>query len=192
MRIFAAIDISVHARRQASKYIERLGVEFPYTRVSWTKPEKLHLTLKFLGETDDEQLRKFTEAVEQTAKKVSPFDLQICGAGVFPSARNARVLWLGVSDENNNLRKLSEILETQCERRGFAREDRRFKAHLTIARLKQRPDELLIREHLNSIFPPFPPFQASEITIYASKLQPQGSIYETISKHKFYLVNTES
>lgn len=186
MRIFAAIDISDSARCVVSSYIERLRYEFPQARVGWTRAEKLHLTLKFFGETNEAQLSKLAEAVEAVAKDFSPFDLQIVGAGVFPSPRKARVLWLGARAENDNLRKLSERLEDECARRGFPKDNRIFKAHLTIARLKQNADAALIEKHLDTNLAPSEPFQVSEITIYQSELLPRGSRYKIISKTPFY------
>lgn len=183
-RIFAAIDVSETARRAVSEYIEFLRGEFPRERIGWATAEKLHLTLKFLGETSDEQLKRFVGAVENTANKFQPFALEIGGAGVFPSARNARVLWLGVSDENNSLHKLSESLEEECGRQGFARENRKFKAHLTVARLKQKPDAALIEKHLTGAFQASEPFSASEIVIYESELLPHGSRYSALLRCK--------
>src|SRR5215212_7221627 len=97
-RIFVAIDISEEARRKASEYIESLRRSFPGLRVGWDKYEKLHLTLKFLGETSDEQLAKLTKAVEKAARETSSFKLRIADTGVFPSQRKARILRLGVED----------------------------------------------------------------------------------------------
>ncbi len=95
-RIFTAVDISDEARAKATDYIESLRGEFPQVRVGWEKAEKLHLTLKFFGEVDEKQLAKLTVAVEQTANQISDFNLKITETGVFPSKRNARILWLGV------------------------------------------------------------------------------------------------
>ena len=183
-RIFAAIDIPETERQKIADFIERMKSEFSNERVKWEKPEKLHLTLKFLGEIDDEQLEAFAEAIEEATRDMSPFKLRISGAGVFPSTRNARVLWLGLIDEQASLRRLNEILETRCERRGFAKEKRNFKAHLTIGRCKVKPNEILIDSFLNSDFTPSPSFKVAEIVIYQSELKPAGSIYSVISKHK--------
>lgn len=183
-RIFAAIDVSDSARAAVSDYIEFLRGEFPQARVGWAKAEKLHLTVKFLGETDDGQLERFTGAVENAAKKFQPFALKIGGAGVFPSAQNARVLWLGVSDENNNLQKLSASLETECERRGFPKENRKFKAHLTVARLRQNTDLRLIEKHLSDALQIAEPFPVWEIVIYESELLPHGSRYSALLRCK--------
>jgi 2'-5' RNA ligase len=184
-RIFVAVDISEEARAAASGYIEDLRRRFPKLRVGWDKPEKLHLTLKFLGETSDEQLEKLTGAVEKTAREISNFKLRLIGTGVFPNQRKARVLWLGVADEKGSLRELSKILENECERQGLARETRDFKAHLTIARLRE-PEKSgdLVEAHLQEKFPAVE-FEVTEIVIYESQLSPQGSRYRIVSKYDF-------
>lgn len=192
-RIFTAIDISEEARRKASAYIDNLRREFPKIRVGWEKPEKLHLTLKFLGDTSEEQLRKLTEAVEKTTKIISnsgfqknDFNFQIQGTGVFPSPKRARVLWLGLIDEKGILSEINEALETECERLGFEKENRKFKPHLTIARLREPQfSGKLVEKHLQNEFEPVE-FEVSEIVIYESKLQPTGSIYSKVSRFEFF------
>lgn len=184
-RIFTAIDISEEARRKASGYIENLRQQFPKLRVGWDKPEKLHLTLKFLGETSAGQLAKLTKAVDAAARGIPGFKLRIEDTGVFPNPRKARVLWLGVKDEKGNLRKLNEALENECERQDLAREKRDFKAHLTIARLREpEKSKKLIEAHLQETFIAVE-FEVSEIVIYQSELSPHGSRYTVVSKHAF-------
>lgn len=182
-RVFVAIDISEEARSKTSDYIRKLREKFPKVRVGWDKPENLHMTMKFLGETEDAELAKLIQAVEKTAQKFTTFNLQIAETGVFPTPRQARVLWLGVKDKEGNLRKLNDVLENECERQGFAKERRQFKAHLTVARLKEKSNEL-VEAHLQQKFES-EEFKVSEIVIYQSQLHPTGSIYSVISKHKF-------
>lgn len=183
-RIFAAVDISDDARRRAAEYISDLRNEFPSVRAGWEKAEKLHLTLKFLGDVDDTELQNFIGAVEETVKRIAPFDLRIAGTGVFPSKQRARVLWLGVVDEKGNLRRLNEILETESERKNLRRETRIFKPHLTIARLREPSNSARLTEtHLNNGFQSNE-FSASGITIYESVRQKSGSVYSVISKRK--------
>lgn len=184
-RIFIAIDISDEARRAVSDYTEILRRKFRHLRIGWEKTEKLHLTLKFLGETNEKQLDDLTNILEKTAAQFSAFKLQIAGTGVFPGPGNPRILWLGVTDETNSLSKISELLETKCASVGFKREKRKFKAHLTVARLREPHKSREIAEkHIENNFESVE-FEASEIVIYESKLQPAGSVYETISKFEF-------
>ena len=181
-RIFVAVDISDEARRKVFEYMKALQREFQGLRVGWERAEKLHLTLKFLGETNEKQLSELIEIVRETAREISNFKLQIKNTGVFPSLRNARILWLGVKDESQSLWQISRILETECEPLGFPKEKRNFKAHLTIARLREpHKSKEIADKHLQNGFEPVE-FEASAIVIYESKLQSNGSIYSVVSK----------
>ena len=182
-RIFVAIEISDEARLKAAAYIKNLRTQFSEVRASWDKPEKLHLTMKFLGEISEAQLGNLIDACEKTVAEISPFKLGIGGTGVFPSARQARVLWLGVKDERGKLRRLNDVLESEGEKQGFQKEKRSFKAHLTVARLKEKSNELA-EAHLNGEFEPVE-FEVSGIVVFQSELKPTGSIYSVISRHKF-------
>lgn len=184
-RIFVAIDISDEARRRAAAHIDRLRGVVSKARVGWVRAEKLHLTLKFLGDTSDNDLEKLNTAVERAASRIGPFFIHMGKTGVFPAARKARVLWLGVEDESGEFRRLYQILEEECEKEGFQRETKRdFKPHLTIARLREpgRPADL-VRAHLETEFEPVE-FEVPEIVIYESRLQPAGPVYLPIARYK--------
>jgi 2'-5' RNA ligase len=184
-RIFTAIDISERARSEVFDYIEKLRAEFPNLRVGWERAEKLHLTLKFLGDLDEKQLQNLIKAVENAAKRISDFNLQVFQTGAFPAKRNARILWLGLKDETESLKKLNTVLESECAAKGFAKETRNFKAHLTIARLREpQKSKDLVERHLENEFKSAE-FTISEIVIYQSLLQPKGSVYSVVSKHRF-------
>ncbi len=183
-RIFAAINISNETKTKASEYIKNLKSEFSDLRVGWEKTEKLHLTLKFFGDIDDSDLQKLNEAAFETARQIPKFNLQTSATGVFPSQRKARVLWLGIKDETGTLQKLSEVFETNCAKHEFAKETRSFRAHLTIARLREpEKSKKLIEKHLETEIKPTR-FEVSEIVIYESHLQKSGSIYTIVSKQK--------
>ena len=183
-RIFIAIDISEEAKAGIAKFTGELRADFPHLRVSWEKPEKIHLTLKFLGDIDESQLVGLVEAVKKTAEGSAPFMVRIENTGCFPSPRKARVLWLGMKDETGNLPALQEKLEQEAARAGFAKEARSFKAHLTIARLREpQSSRELVETFLQRHFEPVS-FEVSEIVIYESKLQPAGSVYSVIERQK--------
>lgn len=180
-RIFVAVDISAEARRKTAAYIESLKLEFANLRVAWEKPEKLHLTMKFLGDADEDQLQKLEDVARNIAGKIPKFDFKIAETGVFPSRRNARVLWIDVKGEKGNLTEINRLLEAKCERIGFPREIRNFKPHLTIARLKApNSSRELIKKHLEKEFEPVES-EAAEIVIYESRLRSTGSIYKKLT-----------
>jgi len=183
-RIFVAVDISGEARRQAANYIENLRNEFRGVRVGWEKPEKLHLTIKFLGDTGADKLAELEKAVAEISSAMSGFTFQISETGVFPNARDPRVLWIDVKDAAGNLLKINELLETECEKLGFQRDRRKFVPHLTIGRIRE-PNRArsLAQKHLANKFDAVES-AVSDIVVYESKLLPAGSVYAVVSKHK--------
>ncbi len=181
-RIFVAVDISEAAKELVGKHQEELKKGFPTVRVGWEKREKLHLTLKFLGEIDDERLAELEVIVKKTAQKFSKFKLFLRNNGVFPNKKRAKILWFGIDDKKGSLTEIKENLEAELEKLGFAKEKRRFKPHLTIARLRE-PSKDLVSKHLENKIEPVG-FEVSGIVIYESELRPTGSVYKIVSKHE--------
>src|SRR5687767_11981675 len=135
-RIFVGVEISAEARRKVSAYIDALRNQFRDRRVGWEKAEKLHLTLKFLGDSRAEQLGELETIVAQVARQTASSELQLSETGVFTNAKSARVLWIDVKDGAGKLGKMSDGLEAECEKIGFAGEKRKFVPHLTIGRIR--------------------------------------------------------
>lgn len=183
-RIFIAVNISDEARRRAAAHIDGLRARFMKLRVGWERPEKLHLTLKFFGDVNEDQLGQLNKATEQAASVVEPFRLSTAETGVFPSIRKARVLWLGVVDPGGEFRRFHQMLETECEKAGFAPESRDLKPHLTIARLREPERSAgLAAAHLRAEIEPVE-FLVPEVVIYESRLGPTGSVYTPVFKYK--------
>jgi 2'-5' RNA ligase len=183
-RIFIALDISEEARDRIAEFSGELKRDFSHLRVGWEKPEKIHLTLKFLGDIDEKQLFRLSEAVKRTAADFTAFALRMENTGCFPSRKKAKILWTGLTDESGNLQKLQKRLEEEAGARGFEKENRLFKPHLTIARLREpeRSGELA-EAFLQKQFEPVS-FEVPAIVIYESKLQPAGSVYSVIERQK--------
>jgi 2'-5' RNA ligase len=184
-RIFISVNLSDEARSKVFDYIENLRKEFIDLKVRWDKPEKLHITLKFLGDIEVEKISEIVEVVEKVAKRFSKFKLKITESGIFPTVKKPRILWFGLFDEKGSLKKINDGLESELERIGFAKDKRNFKPHLTIVRLRepQKSGEL-VKKHLENKFEPVE-FEVSEIVIYESKLQSTGSIYILVRKILF-------
>lgn len=102
-----------------------------------TDPERVHLTLKFLGEVAPEDLPRVTSALERITRHDRPFDAATSSFGAFPSARRARILWAGIGQGHGEFRDLSRAAESLLEPEGFARDDRPFVPHLTLGRARR-------------------------------------------------------
>jgi 2'-5' RNA ligase len=177
-RLFVAVDISDDVRGRAADYLDGLRRKWPDAKVSWTKPENLHLTLKFLGDVDESRVDEVCKAVRDAAASAAAFELEIGGTGVFPSKRKPKVIWLGMSDLSGKLKYAVMQVEEKLEKIGFSRDEREFAPHLTIGRVRDpRSARALSNAHIENEFAPIR-FDVKEIVLYQSTLDPGGSIYK--------------
>lgn len=102
-----------------------------------TAPERVHITLKFLGDVPPDDLPRLTSALERMHLPGSPFEAATSGFGVFPSARRARILWAGIGEGSEGLAALARAVETALEPAGFAAEEKPFVPHLTLGRARR-------------------------------------------------------
>src|SRR5205085_123391 len=184
LRLFCAIALSDVVRVRAYDQLRRLRASAPQVKASWEREEKLHVTLKFLGETEAERVSALTEAATRAATGVSSFELTLEGAGVFPPTRDPRVLWLGIKDSQGQLAGLHERLEAECVAAGLARDPRPFHAHVTLARIRtaNAAARRLARYHQQLGFAPLP-FAVNALSIMRSDLTSNGSQYTLLSRH---------
>jgi len=135
MRLFVAIDPSAEQQEQLHRLQRDLSGSLD--GVKWIPPAGLHLTLKFLGEQEQDLLPVIMEAMEEAAPAVAPFTLQFGRIGVFPSPQRARVIWTGVTAGADEIDTLAHSLEAALVGKGFLAERRPFKAHLTLGRIRR-------------------------------------------------------
>jgi 2'-5' RNA ligase len=146
-------------------------------QVSWTKPSNIHLTLKFLGAVEATRIQRVAKAVERAAAGINRFEIEVSGAGCFPSPRSPRVLWIGFSEVPAALSQLYANLEDELAREGFAREKRKVSPHLTIGRLRGPKNAAGLSEALIASGFKAETFKATEGIGLRSDLKPTGSIY---------------
>lgn len=183
-RVFCAVALPDALKELVSQHIALLRQAIPDVRASWDRPEKLHITLKFLGDIERSRVPSLSHAAESAAQTVKPFELSIEGAGAFPTHGPPRVLWLGICDSSGGLAHLHKQLEEECARENFKREQRPFHPHLTIARLRSPGGaRRLAALHQETGFNP-QTFNVRELLVIRSELGPSGSRYTEISKHK--------
>jgi RNA 2',3'-cyclic 3'-phosphodiesterase len=189
IRVFFAVELAEEVRRRAGDHISDLRNRMPQVRASWERPEKLHITLKFIGEVEPDARAVLSGAAGRAATTLSPFRFVIKDVGAFPVRGLPRVLWLGVEDVSGSLARLQKGLEDECEGAGFPREARPFHPHLTIARLR-RPEgaQRLAALHQEKGFAPAEVF-VEALLLIQSELGPAGSRYTELSRHGLGRVN---
>ncbi len=183
LRLFCAVELPETVKALVGEYIKSLRTQFPNVRASWERTEKLHLTLKFIGDVEENRLELLRRAATLAAARHAAFQISIAGTGLFPPKRAPRVLWLGICDPDEGLLRLQRDLEKECETEGFQREARTFRPHLTIARLRSPEGARALTDcHTQSSFET-QRFTVSELVIIRSELLPGGSRYTPFSHH---------
>jgi 2'-5' RNA ligase len=176
MRCFIAVTLPPAVLRQ----IETLqaGLKSHGLKMSWVRPQNVHLTLKFLGDISPAGSEKAQRAMLQAASASAPFDLAMQGMGVFPGIRKPRILWTGVGGRTDQLQQVYQALDNGLAAEGFARESRPFKAHLTLARIKKslEPEHLLQAIQETGQYEPGW-FRVSALVLIKSDLRPGGAVY---------------
>lgn len=165
MRLFIAIDLPKAVKDSV------LAVCNGVQGVRWVQAEQLHLTLRFIGETD--QREAIITALR--SMRFESFPLQLEGFGQFPPKGAARVLWIGCQP-SALLNALAADIETTLIQIGLAKADKPFAAHLTLARLKQAPDRDELRRFFSQQFA-IDAFMVTEFVLFSSQLDPKGAIY---------------
>ena len=175
IRSFIAIELSPDIIGGIAGIQERLRSSGADVR--WVKPDGIHLTLKFLGDIEEGDVDNIANCMKSSADGTSPFTVEIKEVGTFPNLRNPRVLWVGVT-ENSSLSVLQSKIEKTLKGIGFPRENRPFRPHLTMGRvkspkLKDKLIEALEKERTQELGT----MPVEELILFRSDLRPGGAIY---------------
>ena len=178
MRLFTAVDPSLEVIESLRDLLLRLQ---PTARLRWSRPENLHLTLKFIGEWPEEKIPALLEALGSVPAPAA-LEMNLSGLGFFPNPRSPRVFWVGVQAPPE-LAELAVNIDRMLEPLGIAPEKRAYSPHLTLARIQERtPLERLRREIESLPSVEFGSFTVDRFYLYQSRLSPGGSIYTRIGE----------
>lgn len=179
-RGFIAVDIPVNKKLiDMENEIKNTGAD-----LKLVEPQNIHVTLKFLGDTEEEKIDEIEEIIKNSVKGLNPFNIKLKGLGVFPNKNYMKVVWIGLE----NAEKIGEIakkIDKHLENMGFEPEKRGFSAHLTIARVKSPRN----KEKLIQLFEKYKDFEFATIDVNSFKLKksdltPKGPIYTNLREVK--------
>jgi 2'-5' RNA ligase len=183
LRCFIAIEIPEPVKKKISEFIDIL--KNYNVDIRWVTPEKIHLTLKFLGSTPEVLLPKIRESLINIVLSHEPFYIKLYTTGVFPNKRHPRVIWVGVED-SGVLNKLKRHIEDSMALLGYQKEDREFNPHLTLGRVRSQRDIInLINEIDNFKERDFGGINVSSIKLMKSELKPKGAEYSCLYEIPF-------
>jgi 2'-5' RNA ligase len=191
MRLFVALDIADEIRASIGRYVE--GVQNFAPEARWVKEESMHVTLKFIGEQSDTTLESIKQALSTVGGRCASITFR--GYGFFPTAKSARVFWIGM-EAGPELASLAAEIDEKLAPLGVPREQRKFSPHLTLARSAGRsgsPRRLKgdlvtstferLQQNLAALgTPEFGSMTAREFWLYRSQLSPKGSKYTKLER----------
>jgi 2'-5' RNA ligase len=149
--------------------------------VKWVRTSGIHLTLKFLGDTQEHKIIQIQHVMDEISHGKGAFPISIQGVGCFPNCKSPRVIWVGVKETQGNLQDLQLRLENGLTKLNFPREKRKYHPHLTIGRVRRHvgtADRREIGEKLNHIEQTDIETQSIyKISLIRSDLKPSGAVY---------------
>ena len=184
MRTFIAIALPPEVKETLGKLQDELKTA--QADVKWVEPENIHLTLKFLGEIDEEQLQELSVILDGIGQKTKSFTLELAGIGAFPKIQFPRVIWVGATKGNEEAAKIAQVIEDESSKVGIPKEDRAFSSHITLGRVRsplhlaqltQRLMQLLQGEQIKCA-----PFTVRSVTLFKSALSPAEPRYERLKE----------
>jgi 2'-5' RNA ligase len=192
MRLFIALDIDAAIRERIARFVEGVSGFAPDAR--WARPESMHVTLKFIGEQPEPAIEQIKQALATVSGRA--VDIHFRGYGFFPTAKSARVFWIGL-EAGPQLAGLAAEIDEKMASLGIPKEDRAFSPHLTLARgagasgsprhsKTDAPNGTFqrLQEKLAVLSSPeFGTMTAREFFLYQSQLSPKGSKYTKLARH---------
>jgi RNA 2',3'-cyclic 3'-phosphodiesterase len=185
IRTFIAIELSQELKSELAALQAKLKSP-ACTFIKWVAPDCIHITLKFLGNIPLQKVGAITAAIEQSSLGTAPFSLGLTELGAFPNLQKPGVLWVGIGDGLDKLATLQQRIDNNLLPLGFARENRPFSPHITLARLRESatlPEKRTFGERISSsACITLPQSQVDHISFMKSRLMPAGPVYSHLAE----------
>lgn len=181
LRLFVALELPVPILAALEQLQDQLRADRSARAVRWTRPEGIHLTLKFLGETPPDRLDVIRAGLQVAASAHRSLRLGAAGLGCFPNPRAPRVVWVGLTGDLDALAALQSAVEAAIAPLGFPTEKRPFSPHLTLGRVRQDASAAEVRA-LGALVSgtavgTLGAWQATAISLMRSELSRDGARY---------------
>jgi 2'-5' RNA ligase len=184
LRTFIAVELDKELLGNLVALQDRLREQVAPRSIRWVRPEGIHLTLKFLGETRPDQVEAVKVALDRAASEVRPFAFTVGGTGCFPNTRRPRVIWVGLYEPAGTLSRLRDAVESHVAPLGFPTEKRPFRPHLTLGRVQRYASKSEVREIGEVIAASeignLDEMRVERVSYIKSDLRPGGAVYTTL------------
>lgn len=173
LRLFVGIELPPQLQQKLFSVAKGSNLK----KARWISPGNLHLTLKFLGNCEEEKEKDIIQALKKATIGAEVFQFELNGLGGFPSEKRARIIWVGLATAQKKVICLQKKVENALSAVGFEKEKRSFHPHITLARLKIPQDICpLISQVCVDLFTKTP-VKVNKIILFESHLKPTGAVY---------------
>ena len=185
MRLFVAAEIDPELARElarvAGEVRARVNTHAPRAKLTWVPPDRLHFTIRFIGEVDERRASAIAGALAAPLS-LAPFDLTMTAVGAFPSSGRPRVIWAGIGEGGPRMAALEREVSARLATCGIPSESRAYSPHLTLARVRDAAS-LRARDVLEGVPQgPFGTTRVDAITLFESRLSPKGPTYVPLQR----------
>jgi len=185
VRLFTGVEVGPAVAdalaRVSDELRARAATLAPRARITWVGSDRAHITVRFIGHVDDEKAQAITNALAPPIA-VPPFEVTVRGVGAFPPSGRLRVVWAGLAGGVDALSAVEQEVSRRLEARGIPREERAYRPHLTLARVKEAGG-LRARSLLEGYTEPaFATTRVDAITLFESRLSPKGPTYVALQQ----------
>ena len=187
IRAFIALDLPAAATSVLAQTAQIIGKHLPDGAVRWVRPDRMHLTLRFLGDTAVNQLPTIANELDRLTANQPPFSLHLNELGCFPNQCKPRVIWAGLAGDVQPLQILKQGIDTFLAPLGWEPEKRPFQAHLTLGRVK---DARQLQNVQWDVAVKKVAWSVTAVHLIESQLRSQGPLYTT--RHSSTLSNRQS
>jgi 2'-5' RNA ligase len=186
LRLFISAHLPPDLLAAITDLQARLKRQLDGLPLAWTRPEGIHLTLKFLGETNPARVDDIVAGLRAAVSSHPPLTVTVAGLGCFPNLRQPNVIWVGVEDPDQTLRRLAASVDAATARQGWEQETRAFSGHLTLARVKRgagNEERRTIGEQVGRLPLPDPLglLPIPSLHLMRSELKPGGAVYTQLA-----------
>ncbi len=178
MRLFIALPLPGEIEEHLGKAI--FALKQKKGKVKWVAPKNIHLTVKFLGEVEEDKLGEITSRLDNIAQNNEAIHSMVHNVGAFPNLFHPKVIWAGLEGDTDRMEKIAVEIEEAMAPLGFEREERRFKPHLTLGRIKDSRGMEEMTEYIGTFRMTPAPVYLDRIVLFKSTLTPKGPIYERL------------
>jgi 2'-5' RNA ligase len=185
MRLFVAVDLDPGVSSAAAVLIDELrrrsATLAPHARITWIPADRMHLTVRFIGNADD-GLAAAIETALAAPLAAAPFDLTLGGVGAFPRSGKPQVLWAAVQAGMAQLQVVEREVTLRLGALGIPEETRPYNPHLTLARIREAAELRTVALFAGLDNTPLGTTHVETITLYESRLSPRGPTYRPLQR----------